>query len=139
MQAMSTKHYILLSCVVSLAAGVSLGILTTKRALSPRPTEEFDNNQDNKPDAIFYYKHGIVTRAEHDRNFDGKWDYYEQYDNGILESGNADDDFDGKIDGWTTYTNRNVHNVKQDTNGNGIPDVTHEFAFGIVNRSVWQP
>lgn len=106
--------------------------------LRPR-SYEYDNNEDRRPDELWFYKKGYPIKITIDRNFDAKPDYWEFYERGLVARGESDDNFDGRIDSWFVYSNGNFARWEQDKDFNGKPDVTYAFSDGITKEGVWKP
>ncbi|MBI2927189.1 MAG: DUF2007 domain-containing protein [Verrucomicrobia bacterium] len=99
--------------------------------------EEYDLNDDGRPDAWWIYRKGQCERIEQDRNYDGKPDSWDFYPEGEHSQTQTDDDFDGKPDGWHAYTNDVVSESKLDVDSNGRPDVTYRYKAGVVTEAAW--
>ncbi len=100
---------------------------------------EFDNNEDGKPDAFYYYKNGLLINYDEDRNYDGITDAWSFYESNRIKSCETDDNFDCKVDGWFTFVDRNNSQSKFDTDFDGVPDVTDYIAKGLIQRVDWHP
>lgn len=127
-----------------LAIGIVLGIagVLAYREISSLRTraDEYDRNDDGRPDEVWHYQKGRAVRGTMDRNFDGRvdvWNYFN--DAALYERTEEDNNFDGKADSWGFYKFGQMAAWQYDSDFNGQHDVTSTFRDGIVQQSDWRP
>jgi len=103
-------------------------------------TYQYDNDQDGIIDQEVISRNGRTTESRWDRNGDGRWDEWVFYRDDVPWRGEADDNFDGRVDTWIAYSPRgSVSRAEQDTDYNGVRDVSRVYTNGIIVQSDWQP
>jgi hypothetical protein len=127
--------------------GAAIGFVLSESEILDSPwnvglyanADELDENGDGEPDAWYVYRSGNLARSKHDRNRDGQPDLWLVYRKNLIVRADADNNFDGAIDEWTSYRFGDPYETEQDTDHNGVPDVTWRFADGILHRGEWHP
>jgi hypothetical protein len=98
----------------------------------PGSTVEIDRNGKGFIDyRVIYGRTGKVAEEDLDYNDDGKMDTFYFYTNGVLQRVEIDSKFSGKVDIWITVLNGTyIQKWEQDTNGDGKPDIVHDYGKG---------
>jgi hypothetical protein len=126
------------------AVGVILGALVhfgyTRYEQYRDRTDRYYNDTDDLVDEEAVWRNGEMVEQRFDQNGDGRWDYKAYFKNGVPVSNELDDNFDGKWDVALSYSARGfLSSGQQDTDFNGIPDMTVTYENGIQKQTDWRP
>lgn len=137
----------LVRSVLLVIFGILVGLLLARSQFLDSPESEFtdagtvelDLNLDGRIDAWHDYEGSLYVRSRYDRNFDGELDAWNFLDDGVVVRSELDGNFDGDVDGWIDYEFESVSLYVSDLDGNGVPDRTVEYKFGIPILSRLHP
>ena len=121
-----------------------IGCTTQLRKPAPGPSalpaqnkfeQEFDLNNDGKPDVWRHYvqqgKNKILSHKSFDLNFDGKVDFKRFYTpKGKVIRDEFDMDFDGQVDRVVYYKNNVIERKEINLQGDSHPEVTKHYKNG---------
>jgi hypothetical protein len=83
------------------------------------------------------YRDGTVW---YDRDDDGRADVWMHYESGRIVREESDENFDGRKDLWFTFADNGfATQSEQDTDHNGLRDVTALYTNGVLARTDWRP